>query len=97
MSDVSVMLAAQSVAMRAMVNDLDQHAVDDMRTRAEELACSQTLFRAITSFVTQYELARFDRDALRAEGEALRDAVVQASAVPASHAPALPERRDIDG
>lgn len=97
MSDVSVMMAAQAVAMRAMVNDLDQHSVDDMRTRAEELACGQVLFRAITGFATQYELARHDPAALRAEGEILRDAVLAASAAPVSHAPALPERRDVDG
>lgn len=96
MTDVSLMMSAQSVAMRAMLGDLDAHAVDDMRTRAEELGCGQALFRAIMSFATQYELVRRDPGALRVQGEALRDAILEASAGPVSHAQ-LRERRDIDG
>lgn len=97
MTDFALMLAAQSVAMRAMINDLDAHAVDDMRTLAEELACGQALFRAITGFATQYQVVRRDPAALKAEGEALRDAVLAASGAPVIRSPALPERRDIDG
>lgn len=94
MTDVSVMLAAQSVAMRAMINDLDQHAVDDMRQRAEELLTSDSdLFRAITGFVTQYELARHEPGDLAMQGRILRDQVLSASGAVPEHR----ERRDIDG
>lgn len=95
MTDVSVLMAAHAVAMRAMINDLDAHAVDDMRTRAEEMACGQAVFRAITNFATQYELVRRDPPALAAEGRTLRDAL--AATAPAGAAQAMPERRDIDG
>ena len=97
MSDISVMLAAQSVAMQAMIDDLDQSAVDDMRTRAEELKCGQALYRAITSFATQYQIVRHDPPALRAEGEVLRDAVLAASRAPAGGTAVSPDRSDIDG
>lgn len=97
MSDVQVMLAAQAVAMRAMVNDLDAQAVDHMRTLAEELACSQPLYRAITGFATQFELNWRDGPALEREGRVLLEAVRDAAATHGAPVTDLPVRRDIDG
>lgn len=97
MTAVAVMIAAQAVAMRAMIGDLDQHAVDDMLTLAEELPCGQAMFRSVTGFVTQYELIRHDPEALAAEGRVLRDAILAAAGVSAGRVLEFPERRDIDG
>jgi len=97
MSDLAVKLAAQEVAMRAMIGELDQSAVDNMRALAEELACGQVLFRAIIGFATQYEILRYDAAALRRQGEILRDVVIDVAGTPAGSGTALPERSDIDG
>ena len=92
--DLPAKLAAQAVAMRAMVNDLDQMSVDDMRTRAEELLDTDLpIYRAVTGFATQYDLASHDPEALAMQGRILRDAVLAA----VGSGPVLVERRDIDG
>ena len=92
--NVAVMMAAQDIALRAMVNDLDQLSVDDARNRAEELLDrDDLLFQAITYFATQYELCRYQPDDLERQGRHLRDAVLSASGAVRE----LRERRDIDG
>ena len=92
--NVAVMMAAQDIALRAMVNDLDQLSVDDARNRAEELLDrDDPLFQAITYFATQYELCRYQPDDLARQGRHLRDAVLVATGAVRK----LRERRDIDG
>lgn len=94
MPDVSVMLAAQAVAMGAMVDDLDQHTVDDMRQLAEELLHSDDpLYRAITGFATQFQIAEGDAGALAMQGRILRDAILDANGL----VPHPRHRSDIDG
>lgn len=93
-ADLSVKLAAQAVAMGAMINDLDGLAVEDMRSRAEELLSrDDPFYRAITGFATQYQLASHDPAALAMQGRILRDAVLDAAG--GGYHPR--ERRDIDG
>lgn len=65
-----------SVALKAKCNDLPRQDVDLMMTRAEEaLASDDALFRAVTEFAVQFEVTRFDRDALRSIGEELERAL----------------------
>lgn len=88
------LMAAQAVAMRAMIDDLTQMDVDDMRNLAEELLDTDlAIYRAVTGFATQYDLARHDPEALAMQGRILRDAVLAA----VGSGPVLAERRDIDG
>ncbi len=94
MTNILVGLSAQSVAMQAMINDLDHHSVDDLRQRAEELLDrDDPLYRAITGFATQYQLASGDPGALAMQGRILRDAVLAHAGGDVQRR----ERRDIDG
>jgi len=88
------LMAAQAVAMRAMIDDLTQMDVDDMRNLAEELLDTDLpIYRAVTGFATQYDMACHDPEALAMQGRILRDAVLAA----VGSGPVLAERRDIDG
>lgn len=87
--------AALSVAMSARTGSLTQHAVDDLRTKAEELLPRTDDLRfAIISFATRYEQLRRDPVAVKYLGEELQGALGQALN---PDSPALRERRDIDG
>ncbi|MGB1390807.1 MAG: hypothetical protein ACPG61_18185, partial [Paracoccaceae bacterium] len=73
---VAIRMDAFACAMRAKINDLPSQDVDLLMTRAEEALNSDApLFRAITSFVVQYEEVRFNREALAQIGDALSNAV----------------------
>lgn len=91
---VPALMAAQAVALSARTGTLTQHAVDDMRIRAEELLARDDPMRAaVLTFATQYEAHRRDAYALKVLGEALeRDLRVHLSLDRV-----LSERRDIDG
>jgi hypothetical protein len=92
---VDVIFAAKAVAGSARCGQLTMHAVDDLRTKAEELLPRGDDLRAeILTFATQYELHRHDAYAMEKFGEAL-DRAVHVSLNP--DAPQLRERRDIDG
>lgn len=93
-SRVPALVAAQAVALSARTDGLTMHAVDDMRTKAEELLARDDPMRgAMLAFATQYEALRRDPYALRLLGEALERALAEALAL--GPAPARP-RRDID-
>lgn len=93
-SQVPALMAAQAVALSARTGSLTQHAVDDMRTRAEELLGRDDPMRAaVLAFATQYELHRRDPYALQKLGEALERALRGALSLDQ----VLRERRDIDG
>lgn len=95
MTTIPVMMSAQHVAMRARLGELEQLDVDDMLTRAEELLDhGADLYRAITGFATQFQMARHDAGALAMQGRILQEAVDAAAGL--SPAP-RPERRDVDG
>lgn len=90
-----VLVAAQAVGMSARTGSLTQHAVDDLRTRAEELLPrGDDLRSAILSFATRYEELRRDPYALEKLGEELERALHVALNPGAAQ---LRERRDIDG
>ena len=91
----TVLFAATAVALTARTGGLTQNAVDDLRTKAEELLDrGDDLRLAVLSFATMWEEYHRDPYALEKLGEALGRAVDQAlnpAARPAR------ERRDIDG
>lgn len=92
---VAALTAALAVAMSARTGQLAHHAVDDMRTKAEELLPrDHHAYPVIMAFATQYELHRRDPAALAELGETLQHGLRLAVA-PAS--PELPFRRDLDG
>jgi hypothetical protein len=73
------LFAAQSVALSARTRCLTGHAVDDMRTKAEELLPKgDTLRQAILTFATMYEQHRRDPQAVVVLGEALEADVSRA-------------------
>lgn len=92
---LAVKFAAFDAALRARINDLDQEEVDALRERAEREIPdpANPLRRAIIGFVTQYEIARHDAQALYMLGETLRG-YIDSSNMPM---PADIERRDIHG
>lgn len=92
---VSVMIAAQAVALSARTGTLSGHAVEDMRIKAEELlARGDDLRQAVIFFASQYEVLRRDPYGLRLLGEQLEAALRSALDLGASP---RRERRDIDG
>lgn len=92
---VAAIMAAFAVAMNAKTNQLVQHHVDDMRTKAEELLPrDHAAYPVIMAFATQYELHRRDPDQLAELGKTLEMGIRMALA-PAS--PDRPFRSDIDG
>lgn len=91
----AVLFAAQTVSMQARCGQLTAHAVDTMRTKAEELLDHDDDLRpAVLSFATMYEAHRRDAYAVEKLGEELGRAVGQALN---PEARPLRERRDIDG
>lgn len=95
MSDrLPALFAAQAVALSARTGALTQNAVDDMRTRAEELLPrGDDLRAAILSFATMYEDCRRDAGALAMQGRILDAALSRALNPEAGPR----DRRDIDG
>lgn len=95
MSDrIHALFAAQAVALSARCNQLTVHAVDDMRTKAEELlARDDPLRRAIIAFATGYEVLARDRYGLRKLGEVLQ---ADLETVLNPDAPQPRHRRDLD-
>ena len=90
-----VLVAAQAVGMSARTGSLTQHAVDDLRTKAEELLPrGDDLRLAILSFATRYEELRRDAYAMTKLVEELERALHLALN---PGAPPSRERRDIDG
>lgn len=88
------LMAAFSVAMSARAGMLTDHAVEDMRVKAEEvLLRDHPAYPLIMTFATMYELARRDPAQLHELGEDL-DRGIRLALAPA---PALPFRADIDG
>jgi hypothetical protein len=88
------LMAAFSVAMSARAGMLTDHAVEDMRVKAEEvLLRDHPAYPVIMTFATMYELARRDPAQLAALGDDLERGVRIALAP----APTLPFRADIDG
>lgn len=91
----TVLFAATAVALTARTGGLTQNAVDDLRTKAEELLeRGDDLRLAVLSFATMWEEYHRDPYALEKLGEHLGRAVDQAL-----NPDARPtrERRDIDG
>lgn len=89
------LFAAQAVALSARTGSLTQHAVDDLRTKAEELLPRGDDLRSeILSFATKYEELRRDAYAVEKLGETLERAL--AASLNPDRAAAR-ERRDIDG
>lgn len=89
------LMAAYAVALSARTQTLSPHAVEDMRTKAEELMPrGHAAYHAITAFATQYELHRRDPQKLSDLGEEL-EACLRRAVAPA--APERPWRADIDG
>lgn len=94
MSDLSVKIAAQHVAMRAKLNELDPLDVEDLLGRAEEvLDHGSDFYRAITGFATRYQVARHDPGQLAAEGRWLAEALEREIGMAA---PSTPYRSDTD-
>lgn len=89
------LFAAYAVALSARTGQLTQHAVDNMRIKAEEvLKRDHPAYPAVVTFATQYEVHRRDPVMLASLGETLELCLRLASA------PAAPERRmraDLDG
>lgn len=92
---IQALMSAQAVALSARTQMLTMHAVDDMRTRAEELLARDDPMRAAClRFATMFEEFRRDPYALEKLGEELER---ELSAALGLAAPASRERRDIDG
>lgn len=84
---VAALTAAYAVAMSARTNTLSQHAVEDMRIKAEELLRDHPAYPVITAFATQYELHHRNREMLASLGETLE------MGVRLSVAPAAPDNQ----
>lgn len=88
------LFSAMAVAMSARTDGLNLHAVEDMRSKAEELLPRDAPLRlAIQNFATMYEIYHRDAYALRKLGEELERAI-DAALHPDRPAPAI--RRGID-
>ena len=89
------LMAAFAVAMSARTGQLTQHAVEDMRVKAEEvLKRDHPAYPVIVTFATQYELHRRDPAALSELGSTLEMGIRLAVQ------PTRPEgrfRADLDG
>lgn len=89
------LMAAFAVALSARTGQLSDHAVEDMRIRAEELMPrDHPAFMAVTTFATMYELHRRDAQKVADLGDEL-DACLRRALAPA--APDRPWRADLDG
>jgi hypothetical protein len=89
------LMAAYAVALSARTGQLTDHAVEDMRVKAEEvLRRDHPAYPVIVTFATHYELERRNPEALRALGEDLERGVRLAVQPPP---PERPRRVDIDG
>lgn len=88
------LLAAQAVSMSARMGQLQAHAVDEMRVRAEELLARGDPLRAsIYLFASMYDLDRHDPARLVALGEELQRGIDRALRPD----PADADRADIHG
>lgn len=91
----TVIFTAKAVSLSARTGGLTQHAVDDLRTKAEELLeRGDTLRLAVLGFATMYEEYRYDAYAMEKMGEEL-DRAVHVALNP--EAQPIRARRDIDG
>ena len=64
------LMAAYAVAMSARTNQLTEHAVEDMRVKAEELLLKEhPAYKPILHFATMYEITRRDPAALAVLGD----------------------------
>ena len=89
------LMAALAVAMSARTGQLTQHAVEDMRVKAEELLKrDHPAYPVIVTFATQYELHRRDPAALSELGKTLKMGI-RLAVQPAQ--PDRPARVDLDG
>lgn len=92
---VPALMAAYSVAMSAKVGQLTEHAVEDMRIKAEEvLLRDHPAYPVIVHFATMYEIHRRDPAALAQLGETL-ELGIRMAVQPAQ--PERPVRVDLDG
>ena len=90
---VQLKFAALALAYRAKVNEVDPLDVDHLLTEADnQLAHDHPIYRGITTFATQYQLA-MDAAAVKACGDVLAD-LVETWVVP--EPPDL-NRKDIHG
>lgn len=88
------LMAAKAVALSARTGSLTMHAVDDARTKAEELlGRSDDLRSAIIRFATKFEEFRRDAYALSKLGEELDRAIEEALGLTR---PAPAHRADLD-
>lgn len=77
---IGIGLAAASVALKAKCRQLDVMDVDDLYTRAEqELDHDDPLFRAVSTFATQYQVWAQDAVQLAQLGDDLSHAVIVAT------------------
>lgn len=91
----AALMAAFAVAMSARTAQLTDHAVEDMRVKAEELLLKDhPAYQPILRFATMYEITRRDPAALAALGDQLEHDIRLAVAPPQRE---LPFRADIDG
>jgi|GEM_PF-2133202 len=91
----TVLFAATAVSLSARTGGLTQHAVDDLRTKAEELLeRGDDLRLAVLAFATMWEEYHRDAYAMEKLGESLGRAV---EAALNRNAPQPRFRRDIDG
>jgi hypothetical protein len=89
------LMAAFAVAMSARTGQLTDHAVEDMRIKAEEvLLRDHPAYPVIMSFATMYEVNRRNPEALTQMGESLEHGI-RLAVQPAE--PERPFRADIDG
>lgn len=89
------LMAAFAVAMSARTGQLTDHAVEDMRIKAEEILLrDHPAYPVILNFATQYEMHRRDPAALVQLGETL-ELGIRMAVQPA--APDRPARVDLDG
>lgn len=92
---VAALTAAYAVAMSARTGQLTDHAVEDMRVKAEELLLrDHPAYPIIMTFCTMFEVERRNPPALAALGEDLERGIRHAVWQPGHP---LTERRDIDG
>lgn len=92
---VAALTAAFAVAINARTRQLTDHAVEDMRVKAEELLLrDHPAYPIIMTFCTMYEVERRNPDALATLGEDLERGIRDAVAPPTR---TLPFRADLDG
>ncbi len=88
------LMAAFAVAMSARPGQLTEHAVEDMRVKAEELLRrDHPAYPIIVQFATMYEVHRRDAATLVTLGDDLERGIRLA----VTPAPTLPFRADLDG